>query len=111
MSAVGLTNTDLSIHDNLVQARWELRRADSATTLAAWADRWGEAALDAAENPEAVDELDQANKDANEAERVSSEMAEQRSRALDALERTDPDKQSAAELGVAIDTAIGILSE
>ncbi len=56
MSAVGLTNTDLSDHENLVQARHELRRADTATSLAAWADRWGEAALDEIQDPSCDDD-------------------------------------------------------
>lgn len=110
MSGVGLTLTDLSIHDNLVQARHELRRATGEARLAAWADKWGEAAMDASERAVDRAELDQANKDANEAEKRAEQMGVQMYDALNALEKTDPDRQSAAELGEAIDAVIGILS-
>lgn len=60
--ALPLTLTDLTVPDNVTQARYELSRAvdrgdDSA--LAAWAKKWGESALLAAEEgPDREDALE-----------------------------------------------------
>lgn len=60
--ALPLTLTDLTIPDNVTQARYELNRAvdrGDDPALAAWAKKWGESALLAAEEgPDREDVLE-----------------------------------------------------
>lgn len=60
--ALPLTLTDLTVSDNVTQARYELNRAvdrGDDPALAAWAKKWGESALVAAEEgPDREDALE-----------------------------------------------------
>lgn len=94
MTAVGLTNTDLSIHDNLVQARWEFDRADTGTKLAAWADRWGRSFVDEVQNPtpnDDADDIEDLRNDLNDTNNENIELTKE----IEEL-RTDSDNMAEA---------------
>lgn len=46
------SETDLTVEDNVIQARFELDRADhDPARLAVWMERWARSAIDALQNP------------------------------------------------------------